>query len=469
MNGFRRLLPIACLAALPVAAPAAAQRAGAQATTPPADSTVPSRPLIAAVEALFVNVAVNRWDAWVKHDDWARVGVSDWRRNLRLGWEWDENGFTTNMFAHPYNGGLYFNAGRANGLDFWESVPLAFLGSWSWEYFGETFRPSLNDFFMTSFGGITLGEVFHRLGASIRDNRLEGGARLGRELASLPLDPVNGLNRLLRGEWTRTGPNPPEHNAHAYVLRVASGLRSVADSGIVDSVDSISSSPTILVELQYGDPLRQPWRQPFDVFSVRLQVSPGGGGLNLLRASGRLWGRDLNRLAARHRHVFAVNQRYDYVSNPAHKFGAQSIEAGLYSRWHVHGESGLRTTFLADAILLGALDAPYSGTGERTYDFGPGLGFRAEASFEHRGITYLTLYGRTEYVHSVSGASADHNVHFGGIEATVPVALHLGIGLHSGYYRRLSRYPDRPDETREFPEVRLFVVWTGAVLRDVTR
>ncbi|MGD8277663.1 MAG: hypothetical protein PVH00_06535, partial [Gemmatimonadota bacterium] len=162
-------------------------------------------------------------------------------------------------------------------------------------------------------------------------------------------------------------------------------------------------------------------------------------------------------------------QRYDFVSNPAHKFGAQSVEIGLYSRWRLPGESALRTTFLGDAILMGALDAPYSGHGERTYDFGPGLGFRAEASFERRGITYATLYGRTEYVHSVSGASADHNVHFGGIEVTVPVAYHLGVGLHSGYYRRLSRYPDRPQETREFPEVRLFVVWTGAVLRGLAR
>ena len=67
------------------------------------------------------------------------------------------------MFAHPYHGGLYFNAGRSNGLTFWESAPLAFLGSWTWEYLGETHRPALNDFFMTSFGGIALGEVFHRV------------------------------------------------------------------------------------------------------------------------------------------------------------------------------------------------------------------------------------------------------------------------------------------------------------------
>ncbi|MGD8277956.1 MAG: DUF3943 domain-containing protein, partial [Gemmatimonadota bacterium] len=254
-------MPIAIFAALPGSAPAAALQA-AQGTGPPAtsraaiDSVQPSRPLLAGAEALLVNVAVNRFDAWALDEDWARVGASDWRRNLRLGWEWDENGFATNMFSHPYHGGLYFNAGRANGLDYWESVPLAFLGSWSWEYFGETYRPSLNDFFMTSFGGIALGEVFHRLAASIRDNRRTGGARLGRELASLPFDPVTGLNRLLRGEWTRTGPNPLEHNADAYVLRVATGMRAVADSGIVEPVDSISGSPTFLVELQYGDPLR---------------------------------------------------------------------------------------------------------------------------------------------------------------------------------------------------------------------
>src|SRR6266850_6149356 len=113
--------------------------------SPPSPHTV-----MAISQVALINTFVNRVDAWVFQQDWARSGTRVWGRHLRLGWEWDEDAFTTNMFAHPYHGSLYFNAGRSNGLDYFRSVPLAFFGSWTWEYFGEKYRPSLNDWFMTS-------------------------------------------------------------------------------------------------------------------------------------------------------------------------------------------------------------------------------------------------------------------------------------------------------------------------------
>src|SRR3954463_8796672 len=86
----------------------------------------PPRPIMAISQVALINTFVNRVDAWAFSQDWARSGTRVWGEHLRLGWEWDEDAFTTNMFAHPYHGGLYFNAGRANGLDYFESVPLAF-------------------------------------------------------------------------------------------------------------------------------------------------------------------------------------------------------------------------------------------------------------------------------------------------------------------------------------------------------
>ena len=427
------------------------------------------RPVFAAGEALFVNVFVNRVDAWAFGFDWARVGTSDWSRNLSLGWEWDENAFGANMFSHPYHGSLYFNSGRSNGLGFWESAPLAFFGSWTWEYFGETHRPSLNDFFMTSFGGITLGEVFHRLGASIRDNRARGAGRTWREIAALPFDPIGAVNRLTRGEWNDMGPNPPEHDPEAFVFRLGFGGRFVADSGFVDREDNFSGSPTIQAELSYGDPFLAAHRVPFDVFTVRGRVSPGGDGLNRLQASGRLFAWDLNDRTSKHLHGVTVNQRFDFLNNTAHRFGAQSLEVGVSSRWRLGGRSGLRTHLYGDVIFLGAMEAPFAGTGEREYDFGPGGGSRLELAYERNGLTYLKILARTEYIHSVSGARADHNVSFGALELTLPVALDLSLSGEFRYYNRRSRYSDRPDESREFPQLALLLVWTGFELPGFER
>ena len=422
--------------------------------------TVPKpKPLLAVGEALLINLFVNRVDAWAFNQDWAHTGPKYWAKNLRLGWEWDEDAFPTNMFAHPYHGGLYFNAGRSNGLGYFESVPIAFMGSWTWEYLGETYRPSLNDWFMTSFGGITLGEMFHRVGATIRDNRARGFDRTWRELAALPIDPIGGFNRLIRGQWKATGPNPAEHDPGAYVLRVGGGIRFArrlaSDSGFW-------SMGTVLVDLLYGDQVGQEYRAPFDVFSLRLLVTSQG--INALRGSGRLYATNLNSPAGRNRHMLALNQRYDFIKNPSQSVGGQSVEIGINSRWLFGSKGfGIRTALFGDGIILGAIDAPGTGFGERHYDFGPGLGARWEVALEKHGVRFLRLFSQLEWIHAVSGASADHVVDFGGIEGALPITRRLGLAASSTIFGRVSNYTDgRPRDRREYPEARLLLVWTKA-------
>jgi len=386
---------------------------------------------------------------------------------VRLGWDWDENEFPTNMFMHPYHGGMYFNAGRANGLGFWESAPLSFLGSWTWEYMGERWRPSLNDFFMTSFGGITLGEVFHRASSALRSNQAHGRSRIARELAAMPFDPVGGLNRLFRGEWGRFGPNAPEHDPGIWALQLQTGARWIGN-GATGTPDTTDVGPTIVGDLQYGEPFETRFRKPFDVFHVSMQISPGGGGINMLRASGRLFSKDIRGPEHRNRHIFAINARYDYESNAAQKFGGQSVEAGIRSRFQLGKGYSLITEIFGDAMFLGAIDAPYTGIGERTYDFGPGAGARFDMFLQRHGVTYISVLSRLEYLHSVSGAESDHVANFGGMDVNVPIRRGLGIGAHFGSFERISRYSDRPDEHRNLPETRLFFTFTGAnrVLRS---
>lgn len=427
----------------------------------PASPRPRAHPWRAIGQTFLVNAVVNRFDAWPASQWWAKIGWTSWKSNIRLGWEWDENDFATNMFLHPYHGGMYFNAGRANGLDFWESAPLAFLGSWVWEYLGERHRPALNDFFMTSFGGIALGEVFHRTSASIRSNQARGRARLGRELASLPFDPVGGLNRLFRREWKRFGPNPPEHDPGNWVLQVHTGVTAFGDS-VGQPTNESHLAPTLVAELQYGDLFETEARVPYDQFTIRAQISPGAGGLNLLRASGRLFGRVLDDSSGNW-HQLAIHQRYDWVSNPTQHFGGQSVEGGIRSRWKLGKGYTLESEAFADLMLMGAMDAPFAGIGERTYDFGPGAGVRLDFTLKRHGVTYLALTGRTEYLHTVSGAQADHLASFGGTELTIPIHRGIGVGLYTGYFHRQSRYSDKPDDLRELPETRLFITWTAAL------
>src|SRR5438876_332363 len=310
------------------------------------DSAPKPRTVMAIGQVALINTFVNRVDAWVFKQDWARSGTRVWGEHLRLGWEWDEDAFTTNMFAHPYHGGLYFNAARANGIGFFQAVPYAIMGSWTWEYFGEKYRPSLNDWYMTSFGGITLGEVFHRITATIRDNRATGRGRTLRELAALPMDPIGSLNRLVRGQWRARGANPPEHDPGSYVLRIGAGARFakglIADSGA-------ARMGAMLVDLLYGDPFTTEYRSPFDQFGV-----------------------------------------------------------------------------------------------------------------DRHGARFVRVFGQWEYIHAVSGASADHIVDFSGIEANIPIGRGFGIAAHSTVFHRISRYSTAPKDERNYPEARLLLTWTKA-------
>ncbi|MDR1211274.1 MAG: DUF3943 domain-containing protein, partial [Spirochaetaceae bacterium] len=79
-------------------------------------------------------------------------------------WRWEETDrFHINQAGHPYQGSIYFISGRTNGFTFYQSLAFAALGSFTWETFFESARPSLNDFVTTTIGGASLGEMAHRI------------------------------------------------------------------------------------------------------------------------------------------------------------------------------------------------------------------------------------------------------------------------------------------------------------------
>ena len=119
----------------------------------------------------------------------ARITPKTWWANMQQGMVWDLNDFAVNQIGHPYQGSNYFDAARANGLNFYESSALAAFGSATWEFYGETNPASLNDFINTTLGGISLGEMLHRTGWLIRNPRATGKRRLWSEIGAAAVDP----------------------------------------------------------------------------------------------------------------------------------------------------------------------------------------------------------------------------------------------------------------------------------------
>jgi len=460
-----------------IAAPRAAVAQRATASAHPlahADSGCagcpPARPYLAVLSVLGSNVFLNRLDTWVlkvydpAEGYWTRVSPQSWGDNIRSGWVWDADNFSINMFGHPYQGGTYFRSGRTNGLNFWESVPLTFLGSVEWEFFGETTKPSLNDFYNTGFGGIVVGEMVYRLVTLIRDNEAHGAVRVLRELVAFPLDPAGGLRRLVGGDFTRVYANPGDRNPPLLALQVQSGLRQARDSGI--AAKRVIRG-LVVAELSYGDAFLTPYRRPFDLFVARALISPGAttisGATTIgeLRIAGRLYAHEMTNPSASLRTFFTVRQKFEYTRSPAYKFGGQSLEAGVVTGFSPGTGVAVRAEAYAEAILMGAVDAPGAGDPgtPRTYDFGPGVGSDVTVSVQLRHFPVFSGRYHWGMVHSVSGSPADHFTQLPSLEAALPLTRTVGLGVYAGWYIRHSVYTDRPDESKTHRDLRAYLVW----------
>lgn len=122
--------------------PGVARPVGSDAAPPPAaqpaadnracDGCPPRRVGHALLQsALYINGIYGAANL-IRGQDTAKITPKTWWANMQDGFEWDLDDFVVNQFGHPYQGSNYFNAGRANGLSFWESAGITALGSGTW-------------------------------------------------------------------------------------------------------------------------------------------------------------------------------------------------------------------------------------------------------------------------------------------------------------------------------------------------
>ncbi len=442
--------------------PAAAPRA--------CDACPQRRPGTALLETTGVNIAYGMVNL-LRGQVTARITPASWWHNVTGGWVWDLDEFVVNQLGHPYQGSNYFTAGRANGLGFYESAGIAAFGSGTWEYFGETNRPSLNDFINTTFGGIAMGEMAHRAGWLIRDTRVTGRARLWREIAAAAVDPLSGLNRVVSGDVSRVSEKPAHFVPSSQGGFVSSG---VLWRGASAESDESGADPFLQIDLLYGDTERGRSHTPYEAFNVRLTAG-GGGAISEARVRGRLLGMPFHD----DRWQFSLIQSYTFLGNRAYQFGAQSFEARLGGTTELSPRSSLALLGWGGVTLLGAVDSrpfnppatslPQQGsTGQgvsdepRRYDYGPGWTFGASATVSRGGHEVVTTVYEGRSVYSLDGIRANHLLQRVRADVVVPVGNRLGIGVAGEYFGRFSLYQD-PRRTRRayrYPQFRAFLAWS---------
>lgn len=351
-------------------------------------------PWKAALEAFAINVGVQCFDQFVMNEEFAKISFHSIKHNIETGFVWDNDQFSTNLFAHPYHGGLYFNAARSHGMNFWESVPYSFCGSLMWETTCEIEPPAINDLMATTFGGVAIGEVTHRVSNLVFDDRLSGFPRFMREFLGTLICPIKGLNRILSGDaWRVRGKYYKYHDYQRSPVSfsASAGYRYLADNNTLFRGEG---NPYVRFNLVYGDPFDGETTKPYDYFTLDATFGLSSNqplitGLHLL---GRLWSVPVE-VSKGTEMEFGIFQHFNYYDSQPVKDGtslvpyriseAASFGPGIIYRFPQVGNlTRFEQRVFLDGILLGGSLTDYYNVIDRDYNMGSGYSVKAISFME---------------------------------------------------------------------------------------
>ena len=438
---------------------------------------------LAVGEVAMVNAFVWAYNEYIRGASFTQVNPRSWLDNLKTGLAYDDNQFANNQFAHPFHGSLYYNSGRTNGLGYWESAPLAIMGSFFWECCGETHVPAINDWIATSIGGTAIGELTYRASSAFLDNEATGAGRIFREIATTLMNPLRGFNRAVSGRWTRVYPNPSspyDRIPPFFASSVMAGVRVIGDERSLSGGDVFGDTTEVHgvfeFDMRYGSPFDDGQRKPFDWFNFGLQINFGDKTpIGRLQIQGNLYTSDM-KVSEKTHHVFSVSHMYDYINNNAFEFGSTSFSAGIFSRFKLSEKVALNTNLEGIGTLMGAVNSEFAFRAElpdtsrlREYDYGPGLGAKLGVVASIGGWDAVTLSYRLQWIHTLNGsvgtgseeAEAEHIIQAVVLRLKAPIYRSYGIGGDVIGYVRNSYFSTESDAlniTQRVPQVRLYIV-----------
>ncbi len=419
------------------------------------DTTIKKRFWRASGELLLVELLPWAYNYFVRDAEFAHVTFSSIWYNLHFkNWEWDDNKFTTNQFAHPYHGNLYFNSFRTNGYSFWQSVPAAFTGSFLWEVAAETHPAAPNDFINTSVGGISLGEMTYRISNRIINKKQRGFKRQMDEVFATLINPVNGFNRILDGQWGKVTETVTDLDTVSLAGELELGARQINEkSGTVEAKGKAGWYAR--VRILYGDPFVES-KKPFSNFELTVELGDDDSTkLNVVRVNGLLTSWEL-KANERTDELLSLSLDYDFYHNSSFEYGAQSVSFNFRSRHFTSKDVTIITRAGVGAVMLAAVPDTYLYYGEgRNYDYGPGFSLLGNAGILVKRRFAATLNYRAGWFTTINGNASTHFLHNLSSELRVNLVENLSVGAEAGYLILNGNYRDYPDVTQKYPFIRL--------------
>lgn len=346
------------------------------------------KPWKAALETVGINVGVWAFDRYIMNEDFAKISFQSIGDNITNGFVWDNDQFSTNLFAHPYHGSLYFNTARSNGLNFWQSVPYAFGGSLLWEIAAEVEPPAINDLLATTFGGVALGEMTFRLSSLVLDDSKRGFSRVAREFLGTIICPVRGLNRMISGDMWKVKHSYYKYHDYQRIpinFTASLGARYLADK---TNLFKGEYSPYADFRLQYGDAFDSEETKPYDFFTARASISLSKNQplINQINLLGRLWSTSTTTRTGMEV-LFGIFQHFNYYDSeevidgsgriPYRISETTSFGPGvIYKFPKVNNMVNLEQRLFLSGILLGGSLTDHYHVIDRDYNMGSGYSIK---------------------------------------------------------------------------------------------
>lgn len=444
-----------CLALLASSALAARSAPAETPADPPAE---PDHDLaIPAAEIVVFDFLLNRYNHRFSGTRDYDVGIGSIRRNLHHAWVTDNDPFSVNQFAHPYQGSLYHGAARSTGLGYWTAAGYTFLGSLGWEIAGEQTPPARNDQIASGIAGSFLGEPLFRM-ARLVLKRQGPGSDLWRPWAAAAISPPVGLNRALFGDRFDTAFD--DHDP-VYYGRLRLGANRIAQSEVGTTTRLPRHDAEIDAALDYGLP-GQPgytYHRPFDYFSFQL-VGSSVQGVQTLSSRGLLLGTDYA-WGDHYRGLWGVYGSYDYFAPQLFNVSATALSIGTTAQWWAAREVALQGTLLAGIGYAGA-STQRGLPDDRDYHYGMAPRVSAALRAIVGSRVSLDVSAQQYYLGHIANRSAGRD-DFTRADAALTWRLvgHHAVGVKYVWWHRSAAYPVLGDRSQTLGTVGVYYTLLG--------
>lgn len=378
----------------------------------------------ASAETVGLNLVLWSYDRFVIKGDYARISFHTIKENFKHGFVWDDDALVTNLFAHPYNGSLTFNAGRSNGYNFWQSSLFSAGGSLMWELCMENSYPSINDVLATPIGGAAFGEVLYRTSDLLIDDRTTGAERFGRELSAFLISPMRGFTRIVTGRaWEKRSTSGRRFGIPLVRLSFSLGSRILF---FHDGLSYTRAGLTGKINVEYGDKFAEKTLYPYDYFTfvMDFDVMKSQPFVSKVEIMGRLLSKEIYDKNTSHISV-GMFQHFDYMDSDSiakrssrhpifeslvpYKLGVPaSVGGGIVARhtqiptWQLEGY--LHCT----AVILGGVLTDFYRNHLRDYNWGSGFSIKTGAHWFSKKLGLnLGLNFRYYQLYTIKGTPID--------------------------------------------------------------